>query len=557
MDEIHDVVQLGMGSVGLTMAAVMGQTDHSVAVVERHENLYGLPRAGHIDHEIVRILQSLDCHEPVLEDSYPTLEYVWVNAEGETLLEFDWGAKGISGWHSDYMQYSPVLEDALADRLRKSPNVEVFTGWELAELRERDDHVEVVIRRVERVPGVANPVPTDETRTLRGRYVIGADGANSAVRSQIGVEREDLGFNQKWLVVDARKKRELHFDFDCGQICDPKRPTTILPLGKRHRRWEWALLPGETVEEFERPEVAWRLLNDLGVTPDDVEFVRQLVYTFEARIAQEWKRGRVFLIGDAAHTMPPFMGQGMASGMRDAKNLAWKLDLVLRGLAPEELLDTYQEERRPHTYDWTVISLEAGKVPGTLDPEAARERDERFRTGWQPPMPDFPQLVGGVLARDLAGNPAAPAGELSLQGRIERDGEAGLFDDLFGASDKWQVISTVGDPRGVLGEAQIGFLDSIGTMFAHLTPGAEGDAIDVNGQYAAYFAERGIEVVVNRPDFYVFGGASLEELPALVDELVHQLTAESDDRISPVWHSEPPPPGDGNLSRPLDETRKR
>ncbi len=541
MDEIHDVVQLGLGSVGLTVAAVMGQTDHSVAVVERHENLYGLPRAGHIDHEIVRILQSLGCHEPVLEDSYPTLEYVWVNAGGETLLEFDWGAKGISGWHSDYMQYSPVLEDALADRVRESPNVDAFMGWEFAELHERGDHVEVVIRRMERAPGAANPVPTDETRTLRGRYVIAADGANSAVRRQLGVERDDLEFNQRWLVVDARKKRELYFDFDCGQICDPRRPTTILPLGKRHRRWEWALLPGETVEEFERPETAWRLLNDLGVTADDVEFVRQLVYTFEARTARDWRRGRVFLVGDAAHTMPPFMGQGMCSGMRDAKNLAWKLDLVLRGLAPEDLLDTYQEERRPHTHDWTVISLEAGKIPGTLDPEAARERDERFRAGWRPPLPDFPQLVGGVLARDLAGNPAAPAGELGLQGRVERDGETGLFDALFDAGGAWQVISTVGDPRSALGDARIDFLESIGTVFAHVALGAEGDAIDVGGHYADYFAERGIEVVVNRPDFYVFGGASLEDSPALIDELARRLAAGSARRDHPGETSQPRP----------------
>lgn len=557
MDEIHDVVQIGLGSVGLTMAAVMGQTDHSIAVVEKQENLYGLPRAGHIDHEIMRILQSLECHEPVLEDSYPTLEYVWVNADGETLLEFDWGAKGISGWHSDYMQYSPVLEDALAERMRGDPNVDIFQGWQAVELREHDDHVEVVIKKTERVPGVAAPVVTDEAKTLRGRYVVAADGANSAVRRWLDIEREDLGFNQKWLVVDARKKRDLHFEFDCGQICDPRRPTTILPLGERHRRWEWALLPGETVEEFERPEVAWRLLDDLGVTPDDVEFVRQLVYTFEARIAQEWKRGRVFLMGDAAHTMPPFMGQGMASGMRDAKNLAWKLDLVLRGLAPVEILNTYQQERRPHTYDWTVISLEAGKIPGTLDTEAARERDERFRAGWRPPMPDFPQLVGGIMARDLAGQPVAPAGELGLQGRVERGGEAGLFDDLFGAGDRWQVISTVGHPRSVLSDAQIGFLESIGTTFAHVAPGAEGDAIDVNGQYAAYFAERGIEVVVNRPDFYVFGGASLEDLPALVDELVRQLTAKSADQISPVGLSEPTSLGDNSLGRPPKEMRTR
>src|SRR5690606_978831 len=131
----------------------------------------------------------------------------------------------------------------------------------------------------------------------------------------------------------------------------------------------------------------WKLLAEQGVTQDDVEIVRQIVYTFEARIAQQWRKGRTFLIGDAAHTMPPFQGQGMCSGMRDAKNLAWKFDYVLRGIASPDLLDTYQEERYPHVYDWTVISLESGKIPCIVDPKQAEERDAKFRAGWLPPMP--------------------------------------------------------------------------------------------------------------------------------------------------------------------------
>jgi 2-polyprenyl-6-methoxyphenol hydroxylase-like FAD-dependent oxidoreductase len=502
---IYDVVQVGLGPVGLTMAALTAQAGHSVAVIERHEGLYGLPRAGHIDHEIVRILQSLDCEGPVLADSYPTLDYVWVNGEGETLLEFDWGAKAVSGYNSDYMQYQPVLEDALASRVRSDPRVEVLAGWEAVAFSEHDDHVEVVVRKTVVVPGQARPLVTGEERVLRGRYLIGADGASSTVRRWLGIERTDLGFNEQWLDVDARMKRPLTFDFDCGQICDPARPITVLPLGKRHRRWEWALLPGETVSEMQRPETAWRLLGDLGLGPDDVEIVRQLVYTFEARTAEQWRRGRTFLIGDAAHTMPPFMGQGMCSGMRDAKNLVWKLDLVLRGLAPDALLDTFEEELRPYVTDWTVISLEAGRVPCITDPVAAAERDARFRAGFRPPLPEFPQVRHGVLADTPC------AGELSLQGRV--DGE--LFDRAFAAAGRWQVLSTAGDPRSVLSERQVAFLESLGVVFA-----------EVGGEYAEHFAARGIEVSIARPDFYVFGtAATLAELGPLVDELAARLRA--------------------------------
>ncbi|MDQ6731319.1 MAG: bifunctional 3-(3-hydroxy-phenyl)propionate/3-hydroxycinnamic acid hydroxylase [Actinomycetota bacterium] len=528
-DDIQDVIQIGLGPVGLTMAGLIGQAGHSVTAVERQPGLYGLPRAGHIDHEIMRILQSLDAEGPTLADSYPTTEYVWVNATGELLLEFDWGAKGISGYNSDYMQYQPVLEDALAGRLGADPSVTVMRGWKAVDFREHGDHVEVVVRRSGDQPGSAGV----EERTLRGRYLIGADGAGSAVRNWLGVERDDLGFNEQWLDVDARKKRELSFDFDCGQICDPARPRCILPLGKRHRRWEWSLLPGETVAEFQRPEKAWELLALEGVGPDDVEIVRQLVYTFEARTATDWQRGRVFLIGDAAHTMPPFMGQGMCSGMRDAKNLAWKLDLVLRGLAPESILHTYQEELRPYVLDWTIISLEAGKVPCITDEVEARKRDELFRGGFQPPLPDVPQIRNGLIHRDQAGAPAGPAGELSLQARVRHAGQTGLFDHVVGANGMWQVISPDGDPRAVLSPGQLKLLDEMGTVYAHVSRARDGHVVDVDNDYATYFGQRGIAAVIARPDFYVFGAAqALEDLPALVDDLVGQLGLQAGDRAN-------------------------
>jgi hypothetical protein len=407
--------------------------------------------------------------------------------------------------------------------LHRDDNVTLLQGWEAVEIRDHDDHVAVTIRKTVWDATRGRPVVTDEERTVRGRYLIGADGAGSTVRRSLGIERDDLGFNEQWLDVDARKKHELSFDFDCGQICDPARPRCILPLGKRHRRWEWSLLPGETPEEFQKPEKAWELLAREGIGPDDVEIVRQLVYTFEARTAVQWRSNRTFLIGDAAHTMPPFMGQGMCSGMRDAKNLSWKLDLVLRGVAPEAILDTYQEELRPYVLDWTVISLEAGKVPCITDPKAARERDELFRGGFLPPMPDFPQVRGGLIARDEQGRPVGPAGELGLQGKVRRDQDVVLFDRAFAAAGRWQVISTTGDPRAVLTAEQQALFGALGTVFAHV--GSEdGDAIDVDGEYAAYFAQRGIEALVVRPDFYVYGAvANLADLPALADDLAHRL----------------------------------
>jgi 2-polyprenyl-6-methoxyphenol hydroxylase-like FAD-dependent oxidoreductase len=529
-ETVHDLLIVGAGSVGLTMAAVWAQLGREAVIVEKHQHLYGLPRVGHIDHEIMRLLQTLGAEGPVVEDAYEPSYYRWVTATGETLLEFPWGEEGVSGWHSDFMQNSAILEQSLLTTITAEPGITRLAGWEAVELVQYDEYVELVIEQTELVPG--NPVPrrTGVRRRLLGRYLVACDGANSRVRNWLGINRDDLGFNERWLVADARIKREFSLDFDSGQICDPRRPVTVLPLGKSHRRWEWHLRPTEDASEFTRPERLWELLGEFGLTPDDLEPVRQLVYTFEARIAREWRSGRVFLAGDAAHTMPPFMGQGMCSGMRDAKNLAWKLDLVLSGLASDQLLDTYQAERAPHVRDWTTISIESGKIPCIIDPDEARRRDELFSSGYRPPIPDFPQLETGVLHRDADGNPIGPAGELGVQARVTVGDRTDLFDRLHPAR-RFAILAIGHDPRTVLHPDQITALSRLGISYAVLrAPGEPGAGpIDAEGKYADYFAERGICAVVTRPDFYVFGGvATIADLPALVDDLLDQvLTATS------------------------------
>ncbi|WP_432937377.1 bifunctional 3-(3-hydroxy-phenyl)propionate/3-hydroxycinnamic acid hydroxylase [Kribbella sp. CA-253562] len=522
---MHELLIVGSGSVGLTLAAVWAQLGRTAVVVEKHQHLYGLPRVGHIDHEIMRLLQTLGAEGPVVEDAYEPSYYRWVTATGETLLEFPWGENGISGWHSDFMHNSAILEQSLLTTITAEPGITRLAGWEAVGLTQYNDHVELVIEQTEIVPGSPVPRRTGVRRRLLGRYLVACDGANSRVREWLGIARDDLGFNERWLVVDARRKRDFPIDFDSGQICDPRRPVTVLPLGKSHRRWEWHLRPTEDAAEFTRPERMWELLGEFGLTPDDVEPVRQLVYTFEARIAHDWRSGRVFLAGDAAHTMPPFMGQGMCSGMRDAKNLAWKLDLVLSGLASDALLDTYQTERAPHVRDWTTISIESGKIPCIIDPEQARQRDELFRSGYRPPIPDFPQLTEGVLHRDADGVPVGPAGELGIQARVTVDGRTDLFDRLH-SGRRFTVLALGGDPRSVLRPDQLAALDRLGTTYATIrAPGQPGTGpIDADGHYGAYFADRGITAVVVRPDFYVFGGLpSLADLPMLVDDLLDQV----------------------------------
>jgi 2-polyprenyl-6-methoxyphenol hydroxylase-like FAD-dependent oxidoreductase len=462
----------------------------------------------------------------------------WMNGEGEVLMVFHRDKKEISGWGAAYMMWQPLVEEAVDAVVRAQSMAEVQHGWEAVGLERQGDLVEVTLNRMTRDED-GRRVATDEFRTVRARYVVGADGANGFVRDALGIEREDLGFSEHYLIVDTKPRRQLSegagiigsrpitFGLDVFQIFDLARPRFLAPLGKTHRRFEWYLLPGETREEMERPETAYTLLAESDVTPADLEIVRQQVYTFDARLAQRWRHGSVFLIGDAAHTMPPHMGQGMCSGIRDAKSLAWKLDLVLRDKAPESMLDTYESERKPNAREWIALSIAEGQVSTTLDPEAAAAADVPFRAGEAPPIGPLPSLRHGILHLSPEGEPIPPAGSLSPQARVTCRGRTALLDDLVGRGG-FSVIAWGADPRSVLSSDQLAFLDDLRTSFAHIAKGANGDeddaAVDIDGDYASYFAMHGLSAIIIRPDFYVYGGvAELDGLPELVDELRAQI----------------------------------
>ena len=221
----------------------------------------------------------------------------------------------------------------------------------------------------------ASSSATPPAATVRARYAVGCDGANSTVRDRIGVVPHDLGFFYDWLIVDVVLDEPRVFDPLNVQICDPGRPTTAVSGGPGRRRWEFMRLPHETREELNDEARAWELLAPWDVHPGNARLERHAVYTFNARYVEQWRVGRVLLAGDAAHQMPPFAGQGLCAGVRDAANLAWKLDLVLDGRAPDALLDTYGQERLPSARQAIEFSMELGKVICVPDPDEAAARD--------------------------------------------------------------------------------------------------------------------------------------------------------------------------------------
>jgi 2-polyprenyl-6-methoxyphenol hydroxylase-like FAD-dependent oxidoreductase len=506
-DPIYDVVQIGYGPVGQINAALLGRQGHSIAVFERHNSLYALPRAGHIDHEIVRIFQAVGAAERVLEDAFRCSTYGWRNQHGEALIDIDWSREGISGWASDYLMYQPYMEDALDAAVRRHRTVSIHRDWEAIDLKTHPDHVEVTFARIQQ-DASRRYVQSGERRTVRGRYLIGADGANSFTRQSVGIEFEDLGFREQWLVTDFRAKRHLSFAFDNGQICDPARPLCLFQLGKTHRRFEFMVLPGEDPAQIANPDNVWSLVSK-WITPQDAELIRSTVYTFRSANARNWRAGRVLIAGDAAHLMPPFLGQGMCSGVRDVTNLAWKLDLVLRGLAGESLLDSYTLERKAHVGSIIEQAVALGKVSCTVDLEEAKRRDEAFFSGRVPPPPPFPWITQGIL-QDA---PSPLIGRLGPQAHVEFRGRTGLADDVVGQG--WQLICKTGAAAAV-GTAARQVLKALDVHILELD-GPDG-VRDVHGVYRTYLADAGVDAVLVRPDFYVFGAVgqhcSLDDLLA-------------------------------------------
>jgi 2-polyprenyl-6-methoxyphenol hydroxylase-like FAD-dependent oxidoreductase len=335
---VFDVAIVGFGPVGAVLAILLGQRGQRVVVLERHVDPYPLPRAVHYDHEIARILQACEVAEACAKIVEPVDVYEFRNAVGEPLMRLGRTGNGPSGWPQSTMFSQPDLEAVLYARVDELPSVEVRRGMHVTSVEDQGDHVVLHADRLER-----DVTPTRRS-TLRlagaaegvqARYAVGCDGANSTVRSALDMPMIDRAFFYDWLIVDVVFDEPRVFDPINMQVCDPARPTTVVSGGPGRRRWEFMALPNEAIDDLNGEATAWRLLEPWGARPDNARLERHAVYRFQARWTGEWRRGRVLLAGDAAHQTPPFAGQGMCAGIRDAANLAWKLDLVRAGAAPE------------------------------------------------------------------------------------------------------------------------------------------------------------------------------------------------------------------------------
>lgn len=520
-----DVLVVGSGPVGLTTALLLGRRGLRVTVVDRKTTAYTQPRAVHFDDEVARLFADAGLADWIVRCTQPADIYGCHNAAGEILLHFDWTGPGPSGWPMASMFYQPALEAALAKAAEALGGLTLLRGHEAVDIAQDTRQVRLTVRN-----------ESGHASVVTAGWLVGCDGANSFVRNRLGIEMTDLGFSYDWLIVDAVPHENREWNPVNLQICDAARPTTVVSGGPGRRRWEFMCMEGESAEDLNRAERAWQLLAPWNLTPGNCILERHAIYTFQARWADTWRDGRVLLAGDSAHLMPPFAGQGMRSGIRDAANLSWKLDLILRGLAAPALLDSYGPERSAHVQHAIGVSVEIGKVICVTDANAAAGRDA-FMIGQGadpakilPPLPP-PALTDGVLHRDPAGAVAPGAGLLTAQPRVTHQGRTGLLDQVLGAPGF--VLACTAAPATLLGAEDRAFLDMIGARVLHVvasgSAAAEGDAdmvVDTDGAYLPQLAAAGHLAVLVRPDHYVFGpAATAGEIPPPVADLRRQLRA--------------------------------
>lgn len=519
-----DVLIVGCGPVGALTANLLGSRGVRTLVVERSTDPHGQPRAFSCDDEALRIYQQAGLLDEVRAGMRTSSLVEYTDGAGRpfariTLSEVDFGLG-----HPPLQFFDqPRLEHALRAGLARFDHVELRLGVELDGL---EPDAGGVTARLRDTAGGA-------VRQVRAGYVLGCDGARSTTRALAGIELTGSKYEEPWLAVsgdlppDAVRLDRTRF------VCDWRRPAFVSPAADDGYRLEFMLRPGETAARIEQPDAVAALVTPY-VDPARFQVRRAAVYTFNHLVADRWRAGRVFLLGDAAHQMPPFMGQGLCSGLRDAANLAWKLDLVLTGVAAPELLDTYEQERRPHTEEMAKITVQVGRVFLARNRIGARLRDALLRTVQLVPRVrrfverfEFKPLP--VHRRGWAAGDRRPAGTMFPQPRVTTADAAVPvpLDEVLG--DGFAVVGPEVGPTAVDDPRWHGVpVRFVRVCPAGRPPAATQDARyqeigDPDGTLAAWFARHRVGVAVLRPDRFVYGAAAGNDTVRLAGSLATGL----------------------------------
>ncbi len=353
-----DVTIVGLGPTGGTLANLLAMHDFSILILDKEKSFYPLPRAVHFDDEIMRVFQTIGITKDFLKHTIINKGTKFVNSKNKVILDWPRPKKITdNGWYPSYRFHQPDLEKKLRKKLKNYTKVSIEQNSEVIKIKNSKNHVDITYLNIN----------NHNEHLIRSNYVIGCDGANSITRKQMKTKMDNLGFTQKWAVVDLiLKKKKNNLPDRTIQYSNPKQPATYCRNVGRRRRWEFAIKKNHSDKKVLSENYIWNFLKP-WLNKSEAIIERKTIYTFESAIARKWRKGRVFIAGDAAHLMPPFMGQGMCAGIRDASNLAWKIANCIRNKFDETLLNTYQSERSLNVKEYIETTMRMGEFVNAVE----------------------------------------------------------------------------------------------------------------------------------------------------------------------------------------------
>lgn len=526
MSDPIDVAIVGAGPAGLMLANLLGQRGLRVTVLEQGASLIDYPRGVGMDDETLRTFQAAGLVQEVLPHTVPHQVLAFVDAKGRDLARLA-PPQADFGWPRRNGFVQPLADRVSFEGLSRFPDVDVRFSQRVTGF-------------VQDASGVT--VSVDGGSSVRAKYLVGADGGSSATRKALGVDFPGTTAPESWLVVDisndplGRPGVYVH--------CDPARPAVSLGIPHGIRRFEFMLLPGETEADTRTDDFLASVLEPFVPRGTKVEVIRRRVYTHHSRLATSFRHGRVLLIGDAAHVMPVWQGQGYNSGIRDAANLGWKLAAVVSGRADDKLLDTYDVERRKHARAMIDLSTIVGRVISPTNRRVATARDLLVRSASIVPslkryvlemrFKPMPRYEHGAVVHAAPGRTDSPVGTLFVQPRVDtREQQNVLLDDVLGS---WfAVLCWNNNPRKILGDVAFANWKALGTRFFALRPATQlhwtghddPDVVVVGDRHdglKSWFDTHSDSVLFLRPDRYIAGACIAQRAPDLSAALLDTLT---------------------------------
>jgi len=494
---------VGAGPTGLALGNLLGIYGLDALIIERNSTLSTFPKAISLDDEGLRICQAMGLAEAVQANLLFNLEAHYIS--GRRLLARVAPLAQRNGYPLISTFHQPTFEATLLAGLKRFPKISMQFDTRLETFTQNGEGVIVEVRTAD-----------GESHQISCAYLLACDGAKSTARTQLKIAMPGQTYPQRWLVVDSindpNPAMEIHF------FCNPARPAVTVPAPGQRRRWEFMLLPGESETEITQPERIHALIQQVN-GPAQPQIIRAAVYTFHATLAQRFQQERVFLLGDAAHLMPPFGGQGMNCGLRDAHNLVWKLWLVLQGVASPTLLTSYTLERQAHTRQMLDFSRFLGAIIMTTARPIASGRNAFFAlTNLLPAARNYlsqagikpaPRYKHGFFAHNGGRTSRALAGLMLPQPQIRAsNGQLTPLDDLLGPGFAL-LHPEHASAQALACLAQQPIWQLLQTRMLPISSELRA-ALPVNEE----------QYILVRPDRYIYGVCRNEEIARLAEEIL-------------------------------------